>query len=260
MLFITAMRRKRLKSAPFPPDWQRILERDIPLYGRLPESDRQELRTHILVFLAEKVFEGGGGFSITDEVRLAVAAPACLLLLHRDTDYYPGLSSIIVYPGEYLAPLSELDEAGIVTEGIDRRSGEYSQDGAVVLSWEDVVAEGIDVHASYNVVIHEFAHQLDAEDGITSGESFLSRHVHSSLADTLQREFLLHKREVRRGRPTTLDPYGAESVAEFFAVVTECFFENGLSLRLHHPHLYSELTRYFRQDPAEWPDAASPND
>lgn len=255
MLFITSMRRKRLKAAPFPPDWERILERDVPLYGRVPESDREELRSHIKVFLAEKVFEGGGGFTITDRVRLVIAMPACLLLLHRDTDYYPGLSSIVVYEGEYLAPLSEMDEAGIVTEGIDRRSGEYSRDGAVVLSWEDVVAEGIDVHESYNVVLHEFAHQLDAEDGVTSGEPFLSRRAPRSLAESLEREYLLHRRHVRRGRPTTVDPYGAESLAEFFAVATESFFENGFSLRLNHPHLYSELMRYYRQDPAEWPDS-----
>ena len=116
-----------------------------------PEGDRyvmtqSELESHIQVFLAEKHFEGKGGLTMSDEVRVTIAAQACLLLLHRRTDYYPGLHSIVVYPGEYLAPYREVDEWGIVTEGRDCRSGESCPEGALVLSWEDVVAEGLDVH------------------------------------------------------------------------------------------------------------------
>jgi len=115
MLFITKLRRNRMKNRPFPPAWERGLE-CVPLYRRLPEHDRKELKGHILVFLAEKSFEGCGGFEMTDETRLMVAAQACILLLHRETDYFPGLSSIIIYPDEYLAPLQEVDEIGVVTE------------------------------------------------------------------------------------------------------------------------------------------------
>ena len=162
MLLFTGMRRRRLRSRPFPPDWLLALERQIPFYPLLPPADREELRGHIQVFLAEKNVEGGGGFRVTDEVRLIIAAHACLLLLHRDTGYFPGLSSIVVYPGEFVAPLAEVDEAGIVTEGEDLRSGESWQQGTLVLSWEDVLLGGTEGYEDYNVIFHEFAHQLDA--------------------------------------------------------------------------------------------------
>jgi MtfA peptidase len=252
MLIITEMRRKRLKSQPFPPAWERVLEH-VPLCGFLPETDRQELKGHIRVFLAEKTFEGCGGLVLTDEVRVTIAAQACILLLHRETGYYPGLSSIIVYPGEYLAPQVEMDENGVVTEGTDRRSGESWQEGALVLSWEDVLAEGLDVHDCYNVVLHEFAHQLDAEEGITSGVPLLTeRSRHRRLAEELERGHQRLRHDVAHGRTTVLDPYGEESLEEFFAVATECFFERPRLLRERHSGLYEELSRYFRQDPAEW--------
>lgn len=258
MLIITEMRRKRLKSQPFPTAWRSVMERNVSLYRHLPAADRQELEGHIQVFLAEKSFEGSDGMTMTDEVRVTVAAQACILLLHRRTDYYPGLSSIVVYPGEYLAPRHEVDEWGIVTEGTDRRTGESCPEGALVLSWEDVLAEGLDVHPGYNVVLHEFAHQLDAEEGITSGISLLPRRAGQRIwEETLRREFERLREDAEHDRPTVLDPYGAESPEEFFAVATEAFFETPLPLRERHPELYEELARYYRQDPAEWPGAAA---
>lgn len=254
MLLITEMRRKRLKSRPFPTAWLSVMERHVSLYRRLPAADRQELEGHLQVFLAEKSFEGKGGMAITDQVRVTVAAQACILLLHRRTDYFPGLSSVIVYPGEYLAPHLEVDEWGIVTEGTDRRTGESCPEGALVLSWEDVLAEEIDVHPGYNVVLHEFAHQLDAEEGITSGAPLLGkRSRHGMWQGTLQNEFERLREDDEHGRPTVLDPYGAESPEEFFAVATEAFFETPLPLRERHPELYGELAGYYRQNPAGWP-------
>jgi len=251
MLLITGIRRKRLKSHPFPPAWEKVLEQ-VPLFGLLPEPDRQELKGHIQVFLAEKNFEGCGGLALTDEVRLTIAAQACILLLHREAGYYPGLSSIIVYPGEYLAPQVETDESGVVTEGTDRRSGESWQEGSLVLSWEDVLAEGLDVHDCYNVVLHEFAHQLDAEEGITSDAPLSKSTRHRRLAEELERGYLRLRHDVAHGRTTVLDPYGEESLAEFFAVATECFFVRPQLFRERHPELYAELTGFYRQDPAEW--------
>jgi MtfA peptidase len=257
MLLITEMRRKRLKSAPFPPAWELLLERRVPIYGRLAEEDRVEIKGHIQVFLAEKSFEGCGGFVISDEVRLTVAAQACLLLLHRETDYYPGLSSIVVYPREYLAPQADVDESGVVTEWTDLLSGESSRVGTVVLSWEDVVAEGVEAHETYNVVLHEFAHQLDAEDGITSGTPLLSRRSgNRSLVEGLERGYQRLKDDLLHGRATVLDPYGEESLEEFFAVATESFFVHPLSLREWDYGLFAELMRYYRQNPAEWKDIA----
>jgi Mlc titration factor MtfA (ptsG expression regulator) len=252
MFLITGLRRKRLQNRPMTPEWLEILKQRFSLYSRLSEEDRAELRGHIQVFVAEKRFEGGSGLIITDEKRLVVAAHACTLLLHRKTDYYPGLSSIIIYPAEFLAPFREVDELGIVSEGIDRRSGESWQEGALVLSWEDIEAGELDVHAGYNVVIHEFAHQLDAEDGITSCGQFRPRNG-STWDRILEQEYLRLQRDAAHGRTTLLDPYGAESRAEFFAVATECFFEIPRRFRECIPRLYAELAGYFKQDPASWP-------
>ncbi len=255
MLLITDMRRKRLKNQSLPPAWLSVMERNVSLYHRLPREDREELHGHIQIFLAEKNFEGKGGLSMSDEIRVTIAAQACLLLLHRRTDYYPGLYSIVVYPGEYLAPYLEVDEWGIVTEGRDRRSGESCSEGALVLSWEDVLAEGLDVPPGYNVVLHEFAHQLDTEDGITSGVTLLPKRSRCRIwEETLNHEFERLREDTENGRPTVLDPYGAESPGEFFAVATETFFENPHPLRERHPELYATLAGYYRQDPAEWQD------
>lgn len=258
MILITEMRRKRIKRQHLPPRWLSVLERNVPLYRRLPAEDREELHGHVQVFLAEKSFEGKRGMVVTDQVRVTIAAPACILLLHRQTDYYPGLSSVIVYPGEYMAPHLEMDEWGIVTEGTDCRSGETSPDGALVLSWEDVLAEEIDVHPGYNVVLHEFAHQLDAEDGLTSGMPLLPKRLrYRMLKEVLQHEFERLQEDVQHQRTTVLDPYGAESTDEFFAVATEAFFETPHLVRKHHPELYLELAGYYRQDPAAWPATGS---
>lgn len=254
MILITGMRRKRLKRQLFPSSWLEVVKRNVPLYLRLPTEDRQELLGHVQVFLAEKKFEGGGGLVMTDEVRVTIAAQACILLLHRKADYFPGLSSVIVYPAEYLAPHQTMNEWGVVTEGIDQRSGESCREGALVLSWEDVRAEGIDVHEGYNVVLHEFAHQLDADDGITAGVPFEPEQFGNHPGgDVLTREYMRLRKDDENGVPTVLDPYGAESPEEFFAVATEAFFQTPLPLRKHHPELYGELVSYYRQDPAEWP-------
>jgi Mlc titration factor MtfA (ptsG expression regulator) len=255
MLLITEMRRKRLRNSPFPPAWELFLETGVPLYGRLPEEDREELKGAVLVLLAEKSFEGCGGFPITDEVRLTVAAQACLLLLHRETDYFPGLSSIVIYPREYLAPQADVDESGVVTEWTDILSGETNRVGTIVLSWEDVMAEGLETHEAYNVVLHEFAHQLDAEYGITSGAPLLARRSgNRPLVEGLERGHRRLKDELLHGRATVLDPYGEESLEEFFAVATESFFMRPLSLMHWDFDLFRELVRYYRQNPSEWKD------
>jgi Mlc titration factor MtfA (ptsG expression regulator) len=252
MLLITKMRRNRLKNRSFPPAWEKVLER-VPLYWRLPENDRKELKGLIQVFLNEKSFEGCGGFVMTDEARLTVAAQACILLLHRETDYFPGLSSIIIYPDEYLAPLQKVDESGVVTEWTDRLSGESCREGSIVISWKDVTLKGPDVHDAYNVVLHEFAHQLDAEDGITSGAPLPAKPSRRrTLAEALERGRLRLKHDLARARDTVLDSYGEENLEEFFAVATECFFERPLPLRNWDPELFLALSGYYRQNPAEW--------
>ena len=228
-----------------------MLERNVPVYGRLSDADRNELKGHIQVFLAEKRLEGAGGLTITDEIRVTIAAHACVLLLHRTTDYYPGLYTIIVYPGAYVVGRTVREPMGIVTERTETRLGESSPRGAVVFSWDAVEAAASDAGDCRNVVLHEFAHQLDAEDGSVEGAPVLSdRSRYVAWARILGREYERLRRDASRGRSTVLDRYGATSPAEFFAVATECFFTRPGLLKARHPELYAELEGYYRQDPA----------
>ncbi len=248
--WLRARRRARIRRRPFPAAWEDILRRNAPFFRRLSKEDRAELREHIRVFLVEKRFEGAAGLRITDEIRVTIAAYACLLLLHRPTDYYPGLYTIIVYPGAYVAERVVREGYGIVTERAETRLGESSPRGAVVLSW-DAVAAASDVGDCRNVVLHEFAHQLDAEDGSVEGAPALddrSRYV--AWARILGEEYERLRRDTALGRRTLLDRYGATSPAEFFAVATECFFTRPELLRARHPELYGELRDYYRQDPS----------
>ena len=240
-------RTTRLKERPFPDSWRGVLERNVALYARLSGADQEELRGHIQVFLAEKRFEGANGLEVNDEVRVTIAGQACLLLLHRPGGCFPALSSIVVYPDEYLAPWQETEESGIVVEGEDRRSGEYVAQGALVLSWHDVLMAGVEAQVAYNVIIHECAHLIDDEWGISAGRG------DGELGRALERGYHQLQHAAAHRRPSLFYPYGAASRDEFFAVVTECFFENPRPFRQQHPELYAAMGRFFCQDPAAWP-------
>ncbi|MBI4721251.1 MAG: zinc-dependent peptidase [Chitinivibrionia bacterium] len=251
--FMKNKRRQRLREAPFPPDWLGIVERNFPLFLRLPEADQRELLGHAQVFLAEKHFEGCGGLDITDEIKVTIAAQACLLLLHRETDYYPLLSSILVYPAEYTAEVAEQTPEGIVDEGFDERIGETWSQGSVVLSWNDVQYDADEPRDGLNVTLHEFAHQIDEESGDADGTPVLEdRGRYETWARVMKEAYEQLRRDAQRKRPTVLDEYGAEDPAEFFAVATECFFEKPAELKRARPELYAELKGFYRQDPAEY--------
>jgi MtfA peptidase len=256
--------RAKLKAAPLPPHWGRSLERHLPIYARLPEEDRKELQGHIQVFLAEKRFEGCGGLELTEEMEVCIAAQACLLLLHRETDYYPSLRSILVYPSAYFVKTSRHVGAGVIEERHDSRLGEAWDSGAVVLAWDAVHAGAADPGDGHNLVFHEFAHQLDFEDGRTDGAPLLGaedpwyrrKDRYKAWARVLGNEFQKLRTNVEAGKPSALDEYGATNPAEFFAVATESFFERPSEMRERHPELYEQLKRFYRQDPASWPSAA----
>jgi Mlc titration factor MtfA (ptsG expression regulator) len=255
MVFTTkARRRERLRAEPFPDHWRRIVELRMPLYSRLSAEDQRELLGHTRVLLEEKHFEGAGGLLMRDEVRLTIAAQAALLLMGRDTDYFPRLTSIIVYPTGYVASEPTRDESGIWTEGDESLLGHTQRDlRAIVLAWDEVRAGAADPDDGHNLVLHEFAHQLDFEDGSTDGTPALDTGAQArSWAQVLGDELDTLRRAADAGEPTLLDPYGAEDPAEFFAVATETFFERGSELRRRHPRLYEELRRFYRQDPAGW--------
>ena len=243
-------RRRRVGQQPFPARWLDTVNRNVPLYARLSADDRSELQRHIIVFLDEKTFEGCGGLDVTEEMAVTIAAHACLLLLHRETEYFPTVSSILVYPEAYVAPVVEESDDWFVTEGFEDREGEASRHGTVVLSWAEARD---DAHAAdgRNLVLHEFAHQLDMEDGEADGAPLLAnRRQYDEWAEVLGREFDGLQSAVDHATPTLLDAYGAEDPAEFFAVATECFFERSAAFRAAHPELYGQLRTYFRQDPA----------
>ncbi len=240
----------KIRETPFPAGYSAILEKNVPIYQRLSEVDKADLRGLIQIFLAEKVFEGCGGLEITDEIKLTIAAQACMLLLRRETDVYPKLITILVYPSAYVSNEPEHGPLGIVTEGPQGRLGEAWNSGVVVLSWDDVKSGAADVRDGHNVVFHEFAHQLDQEDGGADGAPILpGRNLYSAWARVLGEEYDELRKVAETGKKSVLDKYGATNPAEFFAVATEAFFEKPVQLKKKHPELYEELKIYYSQDP-----------
>lgn len=244
-------RRERLCRMPLPAEWRAVIARNVPYISLLPLLDRQELEGHVQVLLAEKKFTGCAGLEIIDEIRITIAAQAALLLLHRDTDYFPMMRTILVYPDRFLVKHSVEQEDGTVTEEEVEQAGESWRGGPVVLSWRDVLESAADPHDGYNVVLHEFAHQLDDESGDTDGAPDLgAASRYRAWAHAFGYEYEQLQNAVLSGKIPLLDEYGAESPAEFFAVATECFFERPRALRKEHPELYARMAEYYRQAPA----------
>jgi Mlc titration factor MtfA (ptsG expression regulator) len=246
-------RRRRLRKAPVPEIWLKIVSRNVPFWRFLREEERIELQSHIQVFLAEKNFEGCGGLEVTDEIRVTIAAHACLLLLHRNTEYYPSLLSILVYPTGYIADRAYWDENGFVTEEEEDLIGESWSEGSLVISWDDVLQDIAEPDEGYNVILHEFAHQLDEESGESNGAPLiLDSELAAEWRRIFSREFAVFQEKVSRRRRTLMDEYAAEDPAEFFAVATEFFFGKPRQMKTSHPKLYGLMSRFFCQDPIRW--------
>jgi len=251
---LTNRRRQRLRARPLPAEWRRIVEEEVPFFQRLSPDDQTELLGHMQIFLVEKRFEGCDGLELTEEINLSIAAQACLLLLHRKTDYFPRLLTILVYPSTYLADEKRPLEGPIWEEGPMPRLGETArQMGTMVLAWDAAKYGASDPADGKNLVLHEFAHQLDFENGATDGVPALAtREQQLSWREVMRTEFASLRAADVTGIPTLLDTYGATNPAEFFAVATEAFFERPCALRARHPRLYAELQNYFQQDPTEF--------
>jgi len=254
MFGLMKQRRRRLRAQPFPKDWLATVESNVPFFRRLSASDQAELLGNIQVFLAEKRFEGCGGRALTDEIRVTIAAQACLLLLQRKTDYFPRLLTILVYPSTYSVEEKRPVEGPVWEEGRMTRLGETGRTlGSMVLSWDATKSGAGDPSDGKNVVFHEFAHQLDYENYAADGvPGLVTREQQLSWREVMRSEFASLRAADETGIPTLLDTYGATNPAEFFAVSTEAFFERPCALRARHPKLYAELQRYFRQDPVEY--------
>jgi Mlc titration factor MtfA (ptsG expression regulator) len=250
MFGLKEKRREKIRKEPFPPEWLETVRKNVPYFARLSEGDGEELQGHIQVFIREKNFEGCGGLELTDEIRVTVAAQACILLLHRKTDYYPPLKSILVYPHPYVARGVRRNQEGILVVQDEARAGESWGMGTLVLSWEDVKKSAADIHDGHNVVLHEFAHQLDEEDGAADGAPRLrKRSMYVAWARVLSREYEQLLQDIEHHRRNIIAAYGATNPAEFFAVVTECFFDKPVQLKKKHPELYKQLMLFYRQDP-----------
>ena len=252
--FLKQRRRHRLRAAPFPDDWLATIKRNVAFFYRLSARDQAELLGHVHVFLAEKRFEGCDGLEITDEVRVTIASQACLLLLHRKTDYFPRLLTILVYPSTYLAEERRHVHGHVWQEGKIARLGETGRWlDALVLAWDAVKSGATHPSDGKNVVLHEFAHQLDYENQAEDGAPLLeTRDQQMSWQEVMRAEFASLRTADETGIPTLLDTYGAGNPAEFFAVSTEAFFERPCALRACHPKLYAELQKYFQQNPVEY--------
>lgn len=255
MIFRGAKRRRqRLRAQPFPPAWRSIVERNLPVFSRLSLADQSELLGHAQIFLAEKHFEGSGGLEMTDEIRVTIAAQACMLLLHRDTEYYPELTSIIVYPSGYTAYEEQSLGGGIWEEGGQDRLGHTARElRAMVLAWDAAKQGAAEPSDGKNLVLHEFAHQLDFENFVADGTPVLdTRSAYISWGRVMSAEFNRLRQDESTGTPTLLDTYGATNPAEFFAVATEAFFEQPVALKARHPALYRQLGDFFQQDPTSY--------
>jgi MtfA peptidase len=251
MLQSKERRRRRARTAPFPAAWQDTLLNLVPLYRRLPPEDREELHGHIHVLWDEKNVEGAMGLDVDDEMRLVVLSQAAVLLLHRVTDYFPKLVSLVLYPRSYAVQEEVETEDGFVAEVRETRVGESWSIGTLILSWEEIAQDLED--GLQNVILHEFAHQLDIESGDMNGAPVLAdRDVRQRWAVVMAQAYDRLAAAAEREEDTVLDPYGAEDPAEFFAVVTEAFFLLPVQLQEVEPDLYGLLRDYFRQDPARW--------
>jgi Mlc titration factor MtfA (ptsG expression regulator) len=247
------LRLARVLARPLTPGQLAIIERNVDQYRGMPAPLRQQLERLVKQFLHQKRFVGCAGLELTEEMRVTIAAQACLLLLNRPSRVYPGLHTVLVYPGAFLVPRREQDAAGVVTEIRQDLLGESWGDGRVVLSWEHVRRAGLEPEGTHNVVLHEFAHQLDSESGSNNGAPWLgSPERYRSWSETLSRDFELLRRDAWFGYRDVLDPYGATNPAEFFAVATESFFEQPHALASRHPALYAEFQAYYRVDPRDW--------
>jgi Mlc titration factor MtfA (ptsG expression regulator) len=248
---LRSWRRNRiLRQAPIDDaQWQDLVSH-FPFAWSLAPADQERLRELVVLFLHEKHFSAAAGLQLGVEMQLWVAIQACILVLNLDLDYYRGWSGIILYPEQFVPRHQQVDETGIVHEGDEPYAGEAWLGGPVVLSWADI--QGTEYADGVNVVIHEFAHKLDMLNGDANGfpplHASMSRAQWSEAFSAAYADFC---RRVDGAEDTEIDPYASESAGEFFAVLSEAFFEIPDVVQDEYPQVYAQLAAFYRQDPAE---------
>ena len=246
-------RRRKLLAQPFPIRWLPFLERNVGHYSLLSRPEQAKLRDIARILIAEKTWQGGRGLYVTEEMKVTIAAQAALLLLGRDHDFYVRVATIIVYPDVFRTPQQEDDwEDDELSDFASSGMAVYR--GPVLLAWEDVIAEGPDPECGHNVVVHEFAHQLDYLDNAINGTPALgSRELESRWRYVMTIAFEDHRRAIAKGsRETFFTEYAAENETEFFADASEAFFCRPIDMKADYPEVYQLLAAYYRVDPVRW--------
>jgi MtfA peptidase len=247
-----AWRRQRIARRPFPAAWRDIVRRRVPLASELPPAQQLRLKQHVQVLLADVPFIGCAGLEVNDEMRVTIAAQAVFLLLGRGGSF-SNLREVLVYPGHFVVRRHEVGAGGVVHEGRDVLAGQSWQRGQVILAWDAVLDGAGDPHDGVNVVMHEFAHQLDQDTGAANGAPYVGRGApQQAWARVMNREFDALRAGLERTEPGFIARYAATSPAEFFAVTTELFFEKPQALATERPELYEQLKRCYRVDPTSW--------
>lgn len=247
-------RRRKILESPFPDGWEAYIAQNMVHWKILSEEEREHLRQLVQVFGAEKHWKGCGGLELTQEVIATISAQACLLLLGLDHRLYRDVDSILVYPTtvktpERAAPLFPTTQ--VMSDGGVPILGEAIKGGPVILVWDSVTCGGRHPERGHNVVYHEFAHKLDMAESAPDGTPPQStRAGRRHWIEVCQAEFDDLQKQLNAGQPTSIDPYGATNVAEFFAVVTEHFFDTPIALRSQHLELYNVFSHFYKQDTA----------
>jgi Mlc titration factor MtfA (ptsG expression regulator) len=245
-------RRREALATPFPPEWLEYLRQNVVHYAALTEAEQAKLRDDLRIFIAEKYWEGCGGLEITDEMKVTIAAQACLMALALDVDYFPNVWTVLVYPSAFQIPVLDPLKTDEEVDEWTPADGQAMARGPVVVAWDSVVAGGRDEDRGGNTVYHEFAHQLAFLDGVSDGIPLLEDAEQSHRwHQAVTAEYRRFCRALEQGRRTYLWRYAATNEGEFFAVATESFFCRPAALAERRPRLYELLREYYRQDPAQ---------
>lgn len=246
------VRRKRLRTQPLSKDQIHLLQKNVPLYSRLSDELQADLIGNIQIFLDEKEFYGRAGLEVTEEMRLTIAGNACMLLLNRGNNCFPGFKTILIYPGTYRA-MQQHREGHMVSEHMSHRAGESWHRGPVILAWDNVLFGSRKQGDGFNVVLHEFAHKLDEENSVVDGAPKLSSSEdYREWARVFRKDYDTFVQEIQQHPDQAIDDYGATSPPEFFAVCTESFFEKPHLLKEFWPDLYQQMVSYYQVDPVAW--------
>jgi hypothetical protein len=248
LFFYRNWRRKRELRHPFPKAWLTMLNANVPLYRKLPATMQRQLEQHVQLFLSEKTFYGCAGFNVDDTVKVTIAGYACLLIVARPYASYDDVRSILVYPDVYRVQASHSDGM-VVSVDEEVRAGEASSRGQVILAWSECEEAAMHPNGAHNVILHEFAHQLDYLDGTADGAPPLSGEQARVWQQTMTKAYENLRDTLRHHQKSWLDPYGATEPAEFFAVLTEAFFQQPQHLKAEQPDVYEALHGFYRLDP-----------